>query len=163
MGVVFFFVGLIILRPYMLDEQLYLDGNTGIGEYNSKPVHFGYCCCLGHEYREFRLDDVSEVEDLSFQKTVTRYTRNRSSYQQEVTITRVMFRFVDESTYLPEMQISKGEVKSIQRFVSAYKFRFTHNQDTHQIEIRNIQQDDYPDITQAYPTPSNASQVVPIP
>ncbi|KAA6383226.1 MAG: hypothetical protein EZS28_021249, partial [Streblomastix strix] len=147
----------------MQDRQLYLDGNTGIGEYKTKPVHFGYCCCLGHEYREFRLDDVSEVEDITTKKMVTRRPRRGISYQQEVTNTRVKFRFVDESSYFPDMEVSKDEVESIDRFIRDYKQGFVHNQDAHQIEMRNMQQDDYPDLAQAYPIPSNTTHAYPIP
>ncbi|KAA6391702.1 MAG: hypothetical protein EZS28_012769 [Streblomastix strix] len=147
----------------MQDRQLYLDGNTGIGEYKTKPVHFGYCCCLGHEYREFRLDDVSEVEDITTTKMVTRRPRYGANYQQEVTNTRVRFNFVDGSDYFPDMKISKDEVESIDRFIRDYKQGFVQNQDAHQIGMRNMQQDVYPDLTQAYPIPSNTSHAYPIP
>ncbi|KAA6383225.1 MAG: hypothetical protein EZS28_021248 [Streblomastix strix] len=141
-GVVTIAVALIIFiilfatgRSRMQEKEITLDSKQGIGSYYSKPVLFGYCCCIKTHYREFKLEDIVDVQPVALQETVARsrvhgVTRRRTYMQMQTY--RVQFEFNDGEKYWPDMQLTQDEILQINRFAKSYQER--------QLQIREIKQ-----------------------
>ncbi|KAA6372732.1 MAG: hypothetical protein EZS28_031742 [Streblomastix strix] len=89
-------------RSRMQDKEIIIDSEIGVGSYYSKPVLFGYCCCIKTQYREFNLKDIVDQQPVALQETVARSrvcdTTRRRTYMQMQTY-RVQFEFIDDEKF----------------------------------------------------------------
>ncbi|KAA6391485.1 MAG: hypothetical protein EZS28_012989 [Streblomastix strix] len=89
-------------RSRMQEKEITIDSKTGVGSYYSKPVLFGYCCCIKTQYGEFNLKVIVDVQPVALQETVARsrvcgITRRRTYMQMQTY--RVQFEFIDDEKF----------------------------------------------------------------